>query len=154
MHAIWKRYRLYLRRPPELNVAWRDAATGARGWLVINSLRGGAAGGGTRMRAGIDAREVVYLAKTMELKFALSGPPIGGAKSGIDFDPSDPRKGEVLERWYRAIAPYLQTCYGTGGDLNVDEVAEVIPCVAQLGLRHPQAGVVHGHLRPDRKSVV
>lgn len=149
MQATWKRYRLFLRQPAELNLAWRDAETGARGWLVINSLRGGAAGGGTRMRAAIDAREVTHLAKTMELKFALSGPPIGGAKSGIDFDPADPRKPGVLDRWYRAIAPYLQTCYGTGGDLNVDEVDEVIPCVERLGLRHPQEGIVHGHLRAD-----
>jgi glutamate dehydrogenase/leucine dehydrogenase len=65
--------------------------TGARAWLVINSLRGGAAGGGTRMRLGLDPREVIYLAKAMELKFSISGPPIGGAKTGIDFDPLDPR---------------------------------------------------------------
>lgn len=145
---MWQRYSAFLKRPPEITVDWRDAETGARGWLVINSLRGGAAGGGTRMRVGVTPREVTYLAKTMELKFALAGPPIGGAKSGIDFDPRDPRKPEVLHRWYRAIAPYLRACYGTGGDLNVDEVTEVIPYTAALGLEHPQAGVVRGHLHP------
>jgi hypothetical protein len=31
-----------------------DAETEAEGWTVINSLRGGAAGGGTRMRKGLD----------------------------------------------------------------------------------------------------
>lgn len=147
--AMWKRYRAFLRRPPAITVGWTDAETGARGWLVINSLRGGAAGGGTRMRVALDPREVVYLAKTMELKFALSGPPIGGAKAGIAFDPADPRKRDVLERWYHAIAPYLHERYGTGGDLNVDEVSEVIPCCEGLGLRHPQEGIVRGHLNPE-----
>lgn len=146
---MWNRYSEFLKASPEITVDWRDRETDARGWLVINSLRGGAAGGGTRMRPGVTLREVTYLAKTMELKFALAGPPIGGAKSGIDFDPRDPRKSDVLRRWYRAIAPYLRACYGTGGDLNVDEVTEVIPYTAALGLHHPQEGVVRGHLRPD-----
>ena len=146
---MWSRYSEFLRTPPELTIDWRDPSTGARAWLIINSHRGGAAGGGTRMRQGVTPAEVTYLAKTMELKFALAGPPIGGAKTGIDFDPHDPRKAQVLRRWYRAIAPYLRECYGTGGDLNVDEVAEVIPYTAALGLRHPQEGVVRGHLRPD-----
>ena len=77
------------------------------------------------MRRGLDRREVESLAKTMEVKFTVSGPAIGGAKSGIDFDPSDPRKDGVLRRWYRAVAPLLRAYYGTGGDLNVDEMAEV-----------------------------
>jgi glutamate dehydrogenase/leucine dehydrogenase len=145
----WRRYGEYLRRPPILSVEWSDQETGARGWLVINSLRGGAAGGGTRMREGLTRREVIYLAKAMELKFLFSGPPIGGAKSGIDFDPADPRRHQVLRRWFRAISPYLRTCYGTGGDLNVDEMLDVVPCCTEIGLTHPQEGVVRGHLRPD-----
>jgi glutamate dehydrogenase/leucine dehydrogenase len=147
---MWTRYTAFLRTPPELTVAWQDPETAARGWLVINSIRGGAAGGGTRMRVGANLREVGYLAKTMELKFALADPPIGGAKSAIDFDPRDPRKGAVLERWFAAIAPYLRDRYGTGGDLNVNEMTEVIPLIRGLGLEHPQAGVVRGHLRPPR----
>ena len=145
----WKRYAAYLRTPPELALTWNDRETGARAWLVINSTRGGAAGGGTRMRIGLEPREVTYLAKAMELKFAISGPPIGGAKNGIDFDPADPRKGDVLERWYHALAPILRERYGTGGDLNVDEVLDVIPAFERVGLGHPQDGVVRGHLRPD-----
>ena len=37
---------------PEIIFSWKDAETEAEGWIVINSLRGGAAGGGTRMRKG------------------------------------------------------------------------------------------------------
>ena len=145
---LWQRYNAFLRTPPEIAVAWMDPATGARAWLVINSLRGGAAGGGTRMRLGVAPREVTYLAKTMELKFAVCGPAIGGGKNAIDFDPADPRKADVLERWYRVIRPYLRDHYGTGGDLNVDEVADVIPTLRRLGMAHPQEGIVRGHLRP------
>ncbi len=130
---------------PEVIFEWKDAETEAEGWVVINSLRGGAAGGGTRMRKGLDKREVESLAKTMEVKFTVSGPAIGGAKSGINFDPADPRKRGVLERWYKAVIPLLKNYYGTGGDLNVDEIHEVIPITENYGLWHPQEGVINGH---------
>jgi glutamate dehydrogenase/leucine dehydrogenase len=139
-------------KAPEIVFEWHDSETPARGWVVINSLRGGAAGGGTRMRPGLDRREVESLAKTMEVKFSVSGPAIGGAKSGIDFDPADPRKDGVLRRWYKAVTPLLKTYYGTGGDLNVDEVHEVIPITESYGLWHPQEGVVNGHFQPSESE--
>ncbi|MEO5584691.1 MAG: Glu/Leu/Phe/Val dehydrogenase dimerization domain-containing protein [Flavobacteriales bacterium] len=141
-------------REPEIVFEWHDGPTDAKGWVVINSLRGGAAGGGTRMRKGLDKREVMSLAKTMEVKFTVSGPAIGGAKSGIDFDPMDPRKGEVLERWFKAVMPLLKAYYGTGGDLNVDELHEVIPITEHYGLWHPQEGVVTGHSTKDQGAKV
>jgi glutamate dehydrogenase/leucine dehydrogenase len=149
--STWQRYAGFLRTLPELTLAWSDRETDARAWLVINSLRGGAAGGGTRMRLGVDPREVTYLAKAMELKFSISGPPIGGAKTGVAFDPHDPRRRGVLERWYEAALPVLRDRYGTGGDLNVDEMLDVIPAFHRIGLRHPQEGVVRGHFRPDER---
>ena len=133
---------------PEIVFEWKDSETEAEGWVVINSLRGGAAGGGTRMRAGLDKREVESLAKTMEVKFTVAGPPIGGAKSGINFDPKDPRKKDVLKRWYAAVTPLLKHYYGTGGDLNVDEIHEVIPMTEDCGVWHPQEGVFNGHFQP------
>lgn len=141
-------------KAPEIVFEWHDTETTARGWVVINSLRGGAAGGGTRMRRGLDRREVESLAKTMEVKFTVSGPAIGGAKSGIDFDPSDPRKDGVLRRWFRAVAPLLRAYYGTGGDLNVDEMAEVVPLTESNGLWHPQEGIVNGHFGADARERV
>jgi len=97
------------------------------------------------MRKGLDKTEVIALAKTMEVKFTISGPPIGGAKSGIDFDPKDPRKQDVLKRWYRAVTPLLKFYYGPGGDLNVDEIDEVIPMTESFGIWHPQEGIVNGY---------
>lgn len=135
-------------KTPEIVFEWNDSETEAKGWVVINSLRGGAAGGGTRMRVGLDKHEVTSLAKTMEVKFTVAGPAIGGAKSGINFDPSDPRKKEVLKRWFAAVTPLLKHYYGTGGDLNVDEIHEVIPMTEDCGVWHPQEGVFNGHFQP------
>ena len=139
----------YENKNPEIVFEWSDSQTEAKGWVVINSLRGGAAGGGTRMRIGLNKHEVVSLAKTMEVKFTVAGPSIGGAKSGINFDPKDPRKEGVLKRWYTAITPLLKNYYGTGGDLNVDEIHEVIPITNELGVEHPQEGVFNGHFKPS-----
>ena len=146
--------KIYENKAPEIVFHWNDAETEAEGWTVINSLRGGAAGGGTRMRAGLDMNEVLSLAKTMEVKFTVSGPAIGGAKSGINFDPSDPRKQGVLERWYKAVSPLLKSYYGTGGDLNVDEIHEVIPITEQSGVWHPQEGVFNGHFSPTEADKI
>ncbi len=144
---LQKLIKKYEDKQPEIVFEWKDSETEAEGWVVINSLRGGSAGGGTRMRKGLNKHEVTSLAKTMEIKFTIAGPPIGGAKSGINFDPNDPRKKEVLERWYAAVMPLLKSYYGTGGDLNVDEIHEVIPITEKLGLLHPQEGTVNGHLK-------
>lgn len=141
-------------KKPEIVFHWNDSETDAEGWAVINSLRGGAAGGGTRMRKGLDMNEVLSLAKTMEVKFTVAGPPIGGAKSGINFDPADPRKKEVLQRWFKAVSPILKGYYGTGGDMNVDEVHEVIPYTEQAGIWHPQEGVFNGHFEPSEAEKI
>ena len=144
----------YENKPPEIVFNWKDPETDAEGWTVINSLRGGAAGGGTRMREGLDMNEVLSLAKTMEVKFTVSGPAIGGAKSGINFDPNDPRKRGVLERWYKAVTPLLKYYYGTGGDLNVDEIHDVIPLTEDSGVWHPQEGVFNGHFKPTEAEKI
>ncbi len=144
----------YEEKKPEIVFCWKDSETEAEGWVVINSLRGGAAGGGTRMHTNVDQREVESLAKTMEVKFTVSGPQIGGAKSGINFDPNDPRKRGVLERWYSAVTPLLKSYYGTGGDMNIDEIHEVIPITEENGVWHPQEGVFTGHFKPDEAQKV
>jgi len=146
--------KIYENKQPEIVFHWKDQETEAEGWTVINSLRGGAAGGGTRMRKGLDKNEVLSLAKTMEVKFTISGPAIGGAKSGINFDPNDPRKKAVLERWYQAVTPLLKHYYGTGGDLNVDADKEVIPITEDCGVWHPQEGIFNGHFKPTEADKI
>ena len=139
--------RAFEEKKPEIVFEWNDKDTNAKGWIVINSLRGGAAAGGTRMRVGVTKNEVLSLAKTMEIKFSVAGPNIGGGKSGIDFDPQDPRKKGVLKRWFQAAKPILKNYYGTGGDMNVDEVHEVIPFCKDEGILFPLEGIVSGHFK-------
>ena len=140
---------------PEIVFEWKDPETEAEGWIVINSLRGGAAGGATRMRKGLDKHEVESMAKTMEVRFTISGPRIGGAFSGINFNPDDPRKAGVLQRWYSAVTPFLKYYYGTGGDINVNEAEEIIPITERLGILHSQEGVFSGHYKAteEQKSI-
>ena len=69
------------------------------------------------MRKGLNKHEVVSQQKLWK-SIHGSRPAIGGAKSGINFDPKDPRKEGVLKRWYAAISPLLKNYYGTGGDLT------------------------------------
>ncbi|MBU3010353.1 amino acid dehydrogenase [Polaribacter vadi] len=146
--------KIYENKQPEIVFHWKDQETEAEGWTVINSLRGGAAGGGTRMRKGLNMNEVLSLAKTMEVKFTVSGPAIGGAKSGINFDPNDIRKRGVLERWYKAVTPLLKHYYGTGGDLNVDADKDVIPITESCGVWHPQEGIFNGHFKPTEADKI
>ena len=145
-------------KQPELVVEWHDELSPARGWLVINSLKNGAAGGGTRVRPGCTKEEVIDLARTMEIKFRISGPAIGGAKSGIDYDyKNESDKQQILKRWFKYIEKYLRTCYGTGGDQNVDQIKDVFPLLEEMGIRHPQEGIVRGFyskLSKDRQEKI
>ena len=121
-------------REPYLRLHWEDEWTGARGYLVIDTLVGGLATGGTRMRPGCSLREVEDLARGMTRKTAAFGLPVGGAKGGIDFDPKDARAGEVLERFCEAMRPFLDRHWVTAEDLGVPQhlIDEVF---ARLGMR-------------------
>jgi glutamate dehydrogenase/leucine dehydrogenase len=48
----------------------------------------------------------------------------------------------------------LKHYYGTGGDLNVDEIHEVIPITEDCGVWHPQEGVFNGHFQPTEAQKV
>lgn len=61
---------------------------------------------------------------------------------------------EVLERWFKAVAPILKSYYGTGGDMNVDEIHEVIPITEEYGIWHPQEGIVNGHYQPKERDEI
>lgn len=161
----FSRFERFFSSQPALVIEWNDDHTTAKGWVAINALKGGAAGGGTRMRGGGTRDEAVFLAKTMQVKFNVCGPAIGGGKSVIDFNPASAASAEgltpgtpafnkrvaaikrgVLERWFRHVRPALKTYYGTGGDVGVDERLDVIPITRRtIDLGHPQEGIVRGH---------
>ena len=56
------------------------------------------------------------------------------------------------EDGFQAIKPLLKNYYGTGGDLNIDEINEVIPITKKLGLEHPQEGIFNGHFNPFKRT--
>src|SRR5215471_16840979 len=70
-------------RAPYLRVTWTDPVTGRKGYMVIDRLIDGIAGGGTRMRAGLDLQEVERLAHTVSIKNGAIKLPGGGAKGGL-----------------------------------------------------------------------
>lgn len=108
-------------REPYLRLHWNDDLTEAHGYLVVDTLAGGLATGGTRMRAGCTLGEVEDLARGMTRKTAAFDLPVGGAKGGIDFDPKDPRAGEVLGRFCEAMRPFLDQHWVTAEDLGVPQ---------------------------------
>lgn len=132
----------FVDKDPELVLEWQDNYSDAVGYLVINSLKNGAAGGGTRVHENISVQEVRALAKTMEIKFAISGPNIGGAKTGIRTASNDPDKYAILKRWFTAIRPMLKYCYGTGSDLNTD-IHKINSILKDLGIQHAQEGIIN-----------
>ena len=48
----------------------------------------------------------------------------------------------------------LKNYYGTGGDMNVDEIHEVGPVTEDFGIWHPQEGIVNGHFRPTEAEKI
>jgi glutamate dehydrogenase (NAD(P)+) len=108
-------------REPFLETTWTDPVTGRKGYVVIDRLVNGLAGGGTRMRAGVTLDEVRRLARTMSIKNGAISVPGGGAKGGLDIDPHDPEARAMLVRFVRAMRPWLETYWGTAEDMGTTQ---------------------------------
>lgn len=121
---------------PELELRTTDPVTGIRGCLVIDRLVDGLAAGGLRIKVGTGPDELRRLARTMTLKQAALGLTVGGAKAGLDMDPADPRRTDVLRRFLQSLSPLINTCYNCGPDVNttMQELEELavdigLPCL-------------------------
>lgn len=119
--------------PPVHEQTWVDPVTGTRGFLVIHSLVGGLATGGTRMRAGCTLSEVTDFARRMTLKTAAFGLPVGGAKAGLDIDPHHPEALEILQRFFTAMLPWLDKHWVTAEDMGISQ-ADLDEVLLSLGL--------------------
>lgn len=125
-----------MRDKPLIVLEFTDPITQAKGWTVIMELINNMSAGGLRMWPGVKMEEVKRLAQVMTLKNAVLDIPIGGAKSGIDFDPSHPEAIGVMERFLKAILPFWKTCYQTGEDLGTQQ-SEIIRVAKEMGMRSP-----------------
>lgn len=135
--------------PPAHEVTWTDPVTGARGFLVVHTLVGGLATGGTRMRPGCTISEVGDLARGMATKTSVFGLPVGGAKGGVDFDPRDPRAVGVLERFCSAMLPWLDGHWVTAEDLGVAQ-SRIDEVFANLGLGQSYHAAITRSAHPHR----
>ena len=112
---------------PELEVTLRDPALDVEGYVVVwntgISVGGplpGCAKGGTRITPNVSLDEVKMLARTMALKNAAAGLPLGGAKSGLKLDPSAPGFERRYRRFVRLCAPLLYENGGSFGGFGFD----------------------------------
>jgi glutamate dehydrogenase (NAD(P)+) len=112
---------------PELEVTVRDAALGVEGYVVVwntgitaGGPLEGCAKGGTRIAPHVSLDEVKMLARTMALKNAAAGLPLGGAKSGLKLDPSAPGFEKQYRRFVRLCAPLLYENGGPFGGFGFD----------------------------------
>ena len=77
--------------------------------------------GGIRYHQDVDLEEVKVLAFLMTLKTSLVGLPFGGAKGGIEVDPSNLSKGE-LERLTRGFVKESRNFIGPYKDIPAPDV--------------------------------
>lgn len=126
-----------MNRAPLLSISYRDPAQGWEGMLVIDSLVGGVAGGGLRVTKTVSLDEVTRLARGMTLKNAVLQLPLGGAKSGIRYDPTAIDLEDALVRFFEHIAPICARMYGFGPDMNTPpDLCDAVARRAGLKSRH------------------
>jgi glutamate dehydrogenase (NAD(P)+) len=112
---------------PELEVTVRDPEMGVEGFVVVWNTgisRGGpmhlAGKGGTRVTKDLTLDQVKRLARAMAEKNAAAGLPMGGAKSGLRLDPSDPGYEKKYRRFAELCAPLLRERGGVFGGFGYD----------------------------------
>jgi glutamate dehydrogenase (NAD(P)+) len=106
---------------PEKIVAVSDTRTGMKGVLVIDNTSRGIGKGGTRMQPTVSVEEIVRLARVMTWKWAGVDLFYGGAKAGIQADPTSPYKEEILRSFVRKLANEVPEEYVFGLDMGLTE---------------------------------
>lgn len=117
----------FSRMEPELCETVRDDQLGVEGYVVVWNTAIGAGGplgrvgkGGTRCTPTLNLNELKMLARTMALKNAAAGLPMGGAKSGLRADPDDPAFEKKYRRFVSLCKPFLAENGGIFGGFGFD----------------------------------
>ncbi|MEV0032821.1 Glu/Leu/Phe/Val dehydrogenase dimerization domain-containing protein [Nocardia sp. NPDC050793] len=139
---------------PEKIVCVSDARTGMRGVLVIDNTARGMGKGGTRMTPTVSVGEVARLARNMTWKWAAVDLFYGGAKAGIQADPTATSKEAVLRAFVRALRNEVPEEYVFGLDVGLTENDAAI-MLDEIGGRGGAVGTPHalGGLPYDQLGV-
>lgn len=112
---------------PEMEATVRDPELGVEGYVVVWNTAISVGGpmersgkGGTRVTPHVTMDEVKMLARTMALKNAAAGLPLGGSKSGLRADTSAPDFEKKYRRFVKLCAPYLRENGGPFGGFGFD----------------------------------
>ncbi len=112
---------------PELEVTLRDPEQGVEGYVVVWNTGISVGGpmersgkGGTRITPKLTLDEVKMLARTMALKNAAAGLPLGGSKSGLKADPNEPGFEKKYRRFAQLCKPLLRENGGPFGGFGFD----------------------------------
>lgn len=112
---------------PELEITLRDPALGVEGYVVVwntgiscGGPLDGCGKGGTRLTKNVSLDEVKMLARTMALKNAAAGLPLGGSKSGVKIDAEDPNFEAKYRRFAKMAQPLLHENGGPFGGFGFD----------------------------------
>lgn len=92
-----------------------------RGWRVHHNSARGPGKGGIRFHQSVNAHEVMALAADMTLKCAVVDVPFGGAKGGVQVDPTNLSERE-LERLTRRYAMGIASMIGPDRDIPAPDV--------------------------------
>jgi glutamate dehydrogenase (NAD(P)+) len=113
---------------PELALTVADPSLGMEGYVVVWNTKiagdgplAGVGKGGSRCEATLDLAQVGRLARTMAIKNAAAGLPLGGAKSGVKMDRDDPRYERKWRRFVELTAPVLHERGGPFGGYGYDK---------------------------------
>jgi glutamate dehydrogenase (NAD(P)+) len=104
---------------PELVVQFRDRASRATGFAVLDTMVHGVAYGGVRVHRNLQWTDLALLARIGTIRYQLAQVDLGGARIGLDYDPDAPDLEEVLGRFLASLRPMLRESLSLGPDLNV-----------------------------------
>jgi glutamate dehydrogenase (NAD(P)+) len=112
-----------------------------RGYRVQHNGARGPYKGGIRYHPAVDLDEVRALATLMSWKTAIAGIPFGGAKGGIDVDPSACTQAE-LQQITRSFIDKIEKVLGPTRDIPAPDVGTNAQVMAWM---MDEYGKLHGH---------
>jgi glutamate dehydrogenase (NAD(P)+) len=111
------------------------------GYRVQHNGARGPYKGGIRYHPEVDLDEVRALATLMSWKTAIAGVPFGGAKGGIDIDPSSLTQHE-LQQVTRSFIDKIEKVLGPNRDIPAPDVGTNAQTMAWI---MDEYGKLHGH---------